>query len=218
VTDEFGHAVRLRIVAILHDSIFQGSVFVSEAAMKRLYPTQAVYNMFLFKLARNGGDGGKDVGGAAAALDSALASYGFSARAVRDIAAGFIKVDMAYATMLQAMLAAGIMIGTLGFAAKVARETMERRFELGVMRAIGFKRGRLERLVLGENMFIFILGFGIALAAAGAATMMFLGATPSPMDTLLLFGVLLSVTALSTVWPVRRFNLRPVAGWLKIPE
>jgi ABC-type antimicrobial peptide transport system permease subunit len=218
VTDEFGHEVKLRIVAILHDSIFQGSVFLSEAAMKRLYPTQAVYNMFLFKLAKDDTVGGKDIGEAAAALDSSLSSFGFSARAVKEIAAGFIKVDMAYATMLQAMLAAGIMIGTLGFGAKVARETMERRFELGVMRAIGFKRGRLERLVLGENMFIFCLGFAIALATAGAATMMFLGAPPSPIDTLLLFGILMSVTAISTVWPVRRFNSRPVAGWLKIPE
>jgi len=216
VTDEFGHAVRLRIVAILHDSIFQGSVFLSEAAMKRLYPTQAVHNMFLFRLANSDGVGGKDVGVAAAALESSLASFGFSARAVRDIAADFIKVDMAYATMLQAMLAAGIMIGTLGFAAKVARETMERRFELGVMRAIGFQRGRLERLVLGENMFIFCLGFAIALAAAAAASLIFLGNLPSAPDTVLLFGILMMVTAISTVWPVRRFNSGPVAGWLKI--
>ena len=218
MTDEFGHAVRLRIVAILHDSIFQGSVFVSEAAMKRLYPTQAVYNMFLFKLEKGDGEKGSGVEEVTAALDSSLSSFGFSAREVREIAAGFIKVDTAYASMLQAMLAAGIMIGTLGFGAKSARETMERRFELGVMRAIGFQRGRLERLVLGENMFIFCLGFAIALAAAGAATMMFLGAPPSPIDTLLLFGILMSVTAISTVWPVRRFNSRPVAGWLKIPE
>jgi len=120
--------------------------------------------------------------------------------------------------MLQAMLAAGIMIGTLGFAAKAARETIERRFELGVMRAIGFPRGRLERLVLGENLFIFIMGFGIALAAAAAASSIFLGNLPSLADTLLLLALLLSVIALSTIWPVRRFNAYPVAGWLKIPQ
>jgi putative ABC transport system permease protein len=124
---------------------------------------------------------------------------------------------MAYVSMLQAMLASGIMIGTLGFAAKAARETIERRFELGVMRAIGFQRGRLERLVLAENLFIFLLGFGIALAAAAAASFIFLGSLPSPGDSLLLLGLLLAVIALSTVYPVRRFNALPVAGWLKIP-
>jgi putative ABC transport system permease protein len=218
VTDESGHAVELRIVAILHDSIFQGSVFLSEPAMKRLYPTQSQYNMFLFRAAGNGTEGSKRVETVAAGLEGSLASYGFRARPVDELAAGFIKVDMAYVSMLQAMLAAGILIGTLGFAAKAARETIERRFELGVMRAIGVPRGRLERLALGENMFIFLLGFGIALGAAAAASAIFLGGLPSLADTLVLFGLLFWVVALSTIWPVRRFNAHPVAAWLKIPE
>ena len=218
IKDEEGHPVKLRIVGILHDSIFQGSVFLSEAAMRRLYPTQAAYNMFLFSLEGPGAQGGLDAGEAAVALESSLAAFGFSAREVRTIAAGFIEVDMAYASMLQAMLAAGILIGTMGFAAKVANETVERRFELGVMRAIGFQRGRLARLVLAENMFIFCLGFATALASAWAATMIFLGAPPSLPDTLLLFAILACVTAVSALWPVRLFNRRPVAGWLRIPD
>jgi hypothetical protein len=217
VQDESGHAVVLKIVAILHDSIFQGSVFLSEPAMKHLYPTQSQYNMFLFKAAGNGTEG-KSVEAVAAGLEGSLSSYGFRARPVKDLAASFIRVDMAYVSMLQAMLASGIMIGTLGFSAKVSRETLERRFELGVMRAIGFPRGRLERLVLTENIFIFLLGFCIALAAAAAASSIFLGDLPSLADSLLLFALLLSVITLSTIWPVRRFNAYPVAGWLRIPQ
>jgi ABC-type antimicrobial peptide transport system permease subunit len=218
VTDEFGHAVVLKIVAILHDSIFQGSVFLSEPAMKRLYPTQSQYNMFIFKIVDNATGGKNEVDAVAASLEASLSSYGFGATSVKEMAAGFILVDMAYVSMLQAMLASGIMIGTLGFAAKAARETTERRFELGVMRAIGFSRGRLERLVLGENIFIFLLGFCIALSAAVAASSIFLGSPPSVVDSLLLLGILLAVIAISTVYPVRRFNALPAAGWLRIPH
>jgi hypothetical protein len=216
VRDEAGHPVGLKIVAILHDSIFQGSVFLSEAAMKRLYPTQAVYNIFLFRALERTAMG--DPSGDMISIENSLVAYGFSAREVADIAAGFVKVDMAYASMLQAMLAAGILIGTVGFAAKAARETVERRLELGVMRAIGFKRGGLERMVLAENMFIFCMGFAIALCAAGVATMLFLGALPSIVDTIVLLLLLLGVTGLSAIGPIRRFNSRPVAGWLTIPE
>jgi len=218
VQDESGHAVVLKIVAILHDSIFQGSVFISEPAMKRLYPTQSEYNIFLFRIAYNATDKRSGVSAVAAGLESSLSSYGFRARPVNELSEGFIKVDMAYVSMLQAMLASGIMIGTLGFFAKVARETTERRFELGVMRAIGFPRGRLERLVLAENIFIFLLGFGIALAAAVMASMIFLGNLPSAVDSLLLLGILLAVIVISTLYPVRRFNALPVAGWLRIPQ
>jgi ABC-type antimicrobial peptide transport system permease subunit len=218
VTDESGHAVVLKIVAILHDSIFQGSVFLSEPAMKRLYPTQSQYNLFLFKITANVTDKRSGVDAVAAGLESSLSSYGFGARPVNELSEGFIKVDMAYVSMLQAMLASGIMIGTLGFSAKVARETTERRFEMGVMRAIGFQRGRLERLVLAENIFIFLLGFGIALAAAVGASSIFLGSLPSEVDSLLLLGILLAVIVLSTLYPMRRFNALPAAGWLRIPQ
>lgn len=213
IKDESGNTVRLKIVAILHDSIFQGSVFVSEAAMKRLYPTQSHFNMFLFKLA-----GDRSVQAAAAGLESSLSSYGFRARPVSEIAAGFIRVDMAYVSMLQAMLASGVIIGTVGFSAKVWRETLERRHELGVMRALGFPRGRVARLVLAENMFLFLLGFIIALAASMAASFIFLGTVPSAPDTLLLLGLLMAVVAVSTLYPVRRFNALPVSQVLRLPE
>lgn len=212
ITDESGRTVQLRIVAILRDSIFQGSVFVSEAAMKRLYPTQSQFNLFLFKLA---GEKSADV--AAASLEDSLSAYGFRARPVSDIAAGFIRADMAYVSMLQGMLASGIIIGTVGFSAKVWRETLERRYELGVMRALGFSRGRVEGLLLAENMFLFLLGFIIALAASIAASFMFLGTVPPAQDTLLLLGLLMAVVACSTLYQVRRFNAIPVAEVLRLP-
>jgi len=216
VTDESGQPVRLKIAGILGDSIFQGSLFVSEQAMRRLYPTQSVYDLFLFKLRHDGGTGAGDVESTAAGLESSLVSYGFRARPVRDIAAELIQVDMGYVSMLQAMLASGVLVGTLGFAAKVARETIERRYELGVMRALGFRRGQVAGLLLGENLFLFLLGFGLALAAALVSAFTFLKTLPGALDTLLLLGLLVAVIALSTLYPVRRFNSSSVASVLRI--
>jgi putative ABC transport system permease protein len=234
ITDEHGNAVRLRIVAILHDSVFQGSVFISEGSMKRLYPTLSQYNMFLFRLHRgwtgegagtNGasgaGAGAPENGSAAnvaAALESSLSGYGFSARPVSDLVRDLIRVDLAYVSMLQAMLAAGLLIGTLGFAAKVARETIERRFELGVLRAVGFRRGQIARLLVQENVFIFLLGFGLALASALPASYLFLHDLPPPLDTLAVLVLLLGVITGSALAPARRFNDSSPASVLRAPE
>jgi ABC-type antimicrobial peptide transport system permease subunit len=222
VTDESGHTVQLKIVAILHDSIFQGTVFISGANMRLLYPTLSKYDTFLFRLGDRGsggaGPGSAAVGATAAELESALSAFGFSARPVADLVSEFVAIDLAYVSMLQAMLASGLIIGTVGFAAKVSREALERRYELGVMRALGFTRGSLEGLALLENLLVFMLGFLLALGSAAAASALFLGGLPGPVDTLAVLAILLGVITVSTLLPIRRFNARSAAEVLRLPE
>jgi len=215
VTDEFGNTVQLKIVAILHDSIFQGSVFISGANLRLLYPTLSKYDTFLFRLPPGNAEKPAAV---AAALEGALSAYGLSARPVADLVSQFVAIDLAYVSMLQAMLASGLIIGSVGFAAKVSRETLERRYELGVMRALGFKRGSLEGLMLWENLLIFMLGFGLALASAAAASWLYLGGLPGLVETLVVLAILLCVITLSTLLPIRRFNARAPAEVLRLPE
>jgi putative ABC transport system permease protein len=215
VTDEFGSTVQLKIVAILRDSIFQGSVFISGANMRVLYPTLSQYNTFLFKLPPSSTE---KPGTVASALENSLSGYGLSARPVGDIVRELIAVDLVYVSMLQAMLASGLVLGTVGFAAKVSRETLERRYELGVMRALGFRRGQISELVLWENLLIFLLGFGLALGSAAAASVLFLKGLPALVDTLVVLTLLFGVISLSTLWPVRRFNARSPADVLRLPE
>jgi ABC-type antimicrobial peptide transport system permease subunit len=215
VTDERGNTVHLKIVAILHDSIFQGSMFISGANMRLLYPTLSKYDTFLFKHAPGSAEKASTL---AASLEASLSAYGFSARPVGELVSEFVAIDLAYVSMLQAMLASGLIIGTVGFSAKVGRETLERRYELGVMRALGFRRGTLAALALWENMLIFLLGFLLALAAAAASSLLFLGGLPGPVDTLAVLAILLGVVAASTLAPVRRFNTGTPAGVLRLPE
>jgi putative ABC transport system permease protein len=183
--------------------------------MRLLYPTLSEYDTFLFKLTPGNSERPAAV---ASALESALSAYGFSARPVADLVSQFVAIDLAYVSMLQAMLASGLIIGTVGFAAKVSRETLERRYELGVMRALGFKRASLEGLLLWENLLVFMLGFLLALASAAAASWLFLEGLPGILDTLSILAILLGVITASTLLPVRRFNAKTPAEVLRLPE
>jgi putative ABC transport system permease protein len=223
IQDEAGHPEDLRIVGILHDSIFQGSIFISESCIRALYPTQSQYDHFLVRVGEgSGGNGGSgrdaQVKAAAELLESALADYGMSARPVKDIVLDFVKVDLAYVSILQAMLASGVILGTLGFGAKVARETLERRHELGVMRAVGFQKATLLGLMLGENLFIFLLGFGTAALAAVLSALLFLGMVPPPVETLELLLFLLAVIIAATLVPLRKAMGRSAADNLRTLE
>jgi ABC-type antimicrobial peptide transport system permease subunit len=190
-------------------------MFISGANMRLLYPTLSKYDTFLFNHAPGSAEKASTL---AASLEASLSAYGFSARPVGELVSEFVAIDLAYVSMLQAMLASGLIIGTVGFSAKVGRETLERRYELGVMRALGFRRGTLAALALWENMLIFLLGFLLALAAAAASSLLFLGGLPGPVDTLAVLAILLGVVAASTLAPVRRFNTGTPAGVLRLPE
>jgi len=222
IADEEGKAVDLKLAGILHDSIFQGSVFISEGNLRALYPTQSQYDHFLLKVGSDvkgtGGDRDAQARAVADSFGSALADYGMSARPVKEIVAELISVDLAYASMLQAMMVSGVLLGTLGFGAKVAREALERRHELGVMRAIGFKKRSLLGLLVGENLFIFALGFGAALLAASLSAILFLGVAPPLFETLVLLAFLVAVIAAATLAPLRRTLGSTAADNLRIAE
>jgi putative ABC transport system permease protein len=206
VTDEVGQRVDLTIVALLHDSIFQGSVFVSERTMKQMYPTRSQYSYFLFK----GGDAG-----AASKIEGSLASYGMRAKLVKDVVASNMKVELTYVSLLQSLLVVGVVIGTFGFAAKVSKEVVERRFEIGVMRAVGVDRNTLMALMFGENLFILLLGFGVALLSALVASLLFLHMMPPLLDSLALLGVLLLAIVLAMIAPLSKASRMSVADCIR---
>src|SRR5262249_4038250 len=66
----------------------------------------------------------------------------------------------------QALGALGLLLGTLGLAVVLLRSVWERRGELALLRALGFRRSALGRLVLAENVFLLLLGLGVGTGTA----------------------------------------------------
>ena len=71
-----------------------------------------------------------------------------------------LVVGAAFVTLLM------IVINTMVFAVR------ERTFETGVLKTLGFSRGMILALVLGETLFIFIVGGALGLVLAKAATVL----------------------------------------------
>ena len=60
----------------------------------------------------------------------------------------------------------GLLLGTLGLAVVQLRSVLERRSEFALMRATGFRRTTLGRIVLVENILLLVGGLVIGLVAA----------------------------------------------------
>jgi putative ABC transport system permease protein len=92
----------------------------------------------------------------------------------------------------------------------VLRNVLERRGELGLMLAIGFRRRELQRMVLGEHALLLVLGLGLGLLAAIIAILPALlspgGEIPWRSLPLTLVGVF--VNGALWTWLAARFALR----------
>jgi len=157
--DESGNPIKFRILGVLANSILQGGLIISDENFTRLFPSQAGYQVFLIdslgdnasvrtEISRSMSDVGVDLIPAAQRLDE------------------FNVVENTYLAIFAALGGLGLLLGSGGLGVIVLRNALERRAELAILRAVGFRRGALHRLIFGEHALILALGLAVGIVAA----------------------------------------------------
>jgi hypothetical protein len=144
--------VRLRLVAMLDDSIFQGELLMSEAHFRNLFTEQEGYRFLLVETPPEQREA------AALAIEDALADFGADVRSTAERLAEFHQVENTYLATFQMLGALGLLLGTLGLGAVLLRNVMERRRELALLRALGYKQGHFFTMVIAENALLLVSG------------------------------------------------------------
>jgi ABC-type antimicrobial peptide transport system permease subunit len=83
--------------------------------------------------------------------------------------ADFMAVENTYLGIFQALGGLGLLLGSAGLAIVVLRNVSERRGELALLRAVGFRKRDLQRMVFGEHALLISSGLVIGLAASAIA-------------------------------------------------
>src|SRR6202008_320664 len=78
----------------------------------------------------------------------------------------YLAVENTYLSTFQALGGLGLVLGSLGLAVVLLRSIWERRAELALLRALGFRQRLLRRLILAENGYLLILGLAVGTGAA----------------------------------------------------
>ncbi len=176
VQDENGRPVRLRVVGLLDDSIFQSELLLSDANFRALYPGLGGYRFFLIDAPAGRGREVKNV------LERALADHGLTVTSTRERMQAYLDVENTYIATFQALGGLGLLLGALGLAVVLLRSVWERRGELALLRALGFRRSALGWLVLAENAFLLVVGLAVgavtALVAVAPPVLTGTGAVP----------------------------------------
>lgn len=162
--NEAGEQIRLRLVGLLgtatDPSIFQSEVLISEKSFLRHFPGSAGWSYFLAEVPAGSG------GEVARALESSLEDYGFDAVASAEKLESFHAVQNTYLSTFRTLGGLGLLLGTVGLAIVLLRNTLERRGELAALRAFGFRRLTLSWMVVVENGLLLLVGLAIGTAAA----------------------------------------------------
>ncbi|NQT40560.1 MAG: ABC transporter permease, partial [Planctomycetes bacterium] len=160
-----GKPVRLQIVGLLNNGIFQGDLLIRESAFVEHFPEAGGYRFFLTELPSEGvtHERIEQVG---RAMQTGLADQGMFVETTGDRLAGFLAVQNTYLSTFQSLGGLGLLLGIFGLAVVGWRNVLERRRELALMRAAGWRRRRLGRLVMIENGLLLIAGLAVGMSAA----------------------------------------------------
>ena len=214
---------KLIVVGMLDSSIFQGVLLMSDANFQKLFPEQSGFRYALIgasseRLSSGGEFSADEVTRLSSLLESSLTPYGFDAERVADRIAAFLVVQNTYLSTFQSLGGLGLLLGTLGLATVMLRNVVERREELALLRAVGFRRSGLSIMVLSENAMLLIWGLAAGTVSALLAMLPHLlsvGAdTPWTDGAKLLIAVFI-VGMAAALFAVREAGRTPIVSTLR---
>ncbi len=155
--DATGHQVNLTIVGILEQSLqFTSGVFVDINVTQTVFPAQEQYTAYFFQVAP-----GVDVTALRNRLEQVYFAYGLQTIDIREQIGQAFDATQEVLTLMEAYLGIGLLVGIAGLAVVTLRAVVERRTQIGALRAIGFTQGMVLRMFLLEIALIAVLGVGI---------------------------------------------------------
>ncbi|MBA2305246.1 MAG: ABC transporter permease [Acidobacteria bacterium] len=193
-------ALELQFVGAIKDSVLQGELLMSEENFVRLFPSQQGYRYFLIDAPVTTAAAAGQLAGV---LEKELTTFGFDAVTAAERLEAFHRVENTYLSTFQSLGGLGLLLGTIGLAAVMFRNVLERRRELAVLRAVGYDRRRVSQMILAEAVLLLGAGLGAgilsALIAVVPAWTSGSGRGPGMMLVLLLAGVVLAGVLSSVV-------------------
>jgi putative ABC transport system permease protein len=163
-----GKETTLTIVGVLDAVSFNYGVYTSQQTIDQIWPVPVT--TYLFKL-----KDGVDATETADALESAFRTNGMQAQSIEDMLHDATRISFTINSLLQGFMSLGLVVGIAALGVVSTRAVVERRHEIGILRAIGFKRSSVQAAFLLESSIVALLGILIGTVLALALSYQVLG-------------------------------------------
>jgi putative ABC transport system permease protein len=160
----------------------------------------------------------------AAELQGQYLPEGLVATQIRDQVERGLAANRGFFQLMQGFLALGLLVGIAGLGVVMVRAVRERRRNIGVLRALGFQSGTIQRAFLTESTFVALEGIVLGAALSIVTSYLLfknddeLNASgvgfPIPWASIaVLVAAAALASVLATVWPARQASkIRPAVA------
>ena len=157
---ESGKTRDLRVIGVLGSSAyFAGDVVTSQSTLEGLAGRSVPPQTYYFDL------GGRvDAAATAKTLEKDFAESGLQTQVTAQIIRDNDATRRIVFLLLRGFMGLGLVVGIAALGVIAARSVVERRQQIGMMRALGFQRGQVRLVFLIESSFIALLGIGVGVA------------------------------------------------------
>ena len=152
--------VELTVVGVFDDFASQGllpvAVYTSTRLLDAQLPRVVDPNQFFFNVEPGTED-------AAQKIEAEFFTNGMETLDIHEVIDGLQGSNRSFTNLLLAFMSLGLVVGIAALGVVSARAVVERRHQIGVLRAIGYSRGMVQLSFLLESSFIALLGIGLGL-------------------------------------------------------
>ena len=161
-----GVVIPLTVIGVLdrvHDPFETGSgMLISKTAVDTEIPRPVPITTFNFRVAE-----GVDTREVSKALEASFREFGMETEVLEDEINRAVDGIRAFYYLLIGFMGLGLVVGIVGLGVISTRAVVERRQQIGVLRAIGYRRRMVQLSFLLESSFVALLGIviGVVLGA-----------------------------------------------------
>jgi putative ABC transport system permease protein len=150
----------LRVIGVMESSAsFAGDVVTSQGTLDDLAGRAVPPQTYYFNLGS-----GVDAAATAKTLEKDFARNGLQTEVTAQIIQDNDATRRIVFTLLRGFMGLGLVVGIAALGVIAARSVVERRQQIGMMRALGFQKGQVRLVFLIESSFIALLGIGVGVA------------------------------------------------------
>lgn len=216
-----GGTTEFRIIGFQRQ-LYLGGVWVHPQVLEANF--QRVRGEYLFQLKP-----GEDAAEAAKDIEAAFQGVGMNAVSIEEEAAKQLEQNRRFLTLFQLFLGFGLVVGIASLGIVTARSVLERRQEIGMLRAVGYSRRDILRMLYVEIFFTTTLGVLVGGSIGIFTSYGVVASTPSLeslgieftipwLDILRILALVYLAVFLATLWPATRASRIPPAEAVRYVE
>jgi putative ABC transport system permease protein len=202
-SDDKGNSFKLQIVGLLKNSILQGSLIIPQDEFIKRFPSEEGYRMLLIDCPEQKIDAVTDK------LSFGLKNFGLDLMPAARRLAEFSTVENTYLSIFQMLGGLGLILGSIGLGLVVLRNVLDRRGELAMLRAVGFDKITLRKMIFHEHSGLMLGGLACGVIAALVAVGPALkspGAQSASFSLILTIGAI-GISGMIWIWIAAHFAL-----------